>query len=87
MSPLLAAVGWITVAVCAVVIVRHHLGYFRRARPLSFGAFLETSGWMIILLVAVGAFSGGLARPGTMVVEVAAAVVGLLFIGIGSSIM
>lgn len=83
MNPLLPVVGWLAAAVCAVVIVRHHVAYFRRARPFSFGAFLATGGWIILLLVTLGALSSGLAYSGTRIVETAAAVVGLLFIGIG----
>jgi len=85
-SPLLLVIAGLAAAACAVVIVRHHVAYFRRARPVSFGAFLATGGWTILLLVALGALSGGLADSGTRIVEIAAAVVGLLFIGIGSSV-
>ena len=84
MTPLLLVVGGLAAAVSAVVIVRKHVAYFRRVRPFSFGAFLETGGWIILLLVALGALSSGLAESGTRIVEIAAAVVGLLFIGIGS---
>ena len=86
MNPLVLAAGWLAAAACAVVIVRHHVAYFRRARPVSFGAFLATGGWTILLLVALGALSGGLADSGTRIVEIAAAVVGLLFIGIGRGV-
>jgi hypothetical protein len=86
MSPLLLIVGWIAAAACALVLVRQHVGYFRRTRPYSFGAFMETGGWIILLLVALGALAGGLAEPGTRVVEIAATVVALLFIGIGTSL-
>lgn len=86
MSPLLLVVGWLAAAACAAVVVRHHIAYFRRARPFSFGAFMETGGWIILLLVALGALSGGLAESGTRIVEIAAAMVALLFIGIGSSV-
>jgi hypothetical protein len=86
MSPLGAFTGWAAAGVCAAVLFRHHIGYFRRTRPYSFGAFMETGGWIILLLVALGALAGGLAEPGTRVVEIAATVVALLFIGIGTSL-
>lgn len=70
-------------AVGLSVIVAHHTGYFRNRRPLTFGAFLETTGWIIITLCAVAAAGGGLGRPGTRAVEIAAAIVGILLIGIG----
>jgi threonine/homoserine/homoserine lactone efflux protein len=79
------AVVWIVAAVALVVIIRHHAGYLRRARRLTFGAFLETAGWIIVLLVAVAAAFGGLAHPGTRVVEIASAVVGVLFIVLGGA--
>lgn len=84
MSPALAAGIWLLLAVALIVVVRHHLGYFRRKRTLSFGAFLETAGWIILLLVALGALYGGLTHPGTRIAEVASAVVGVLFILLGS---
>jgi hypothetical protein len=86
MSPLLLIVGWIAAAACALVLVRQHVGYFRRTRPYSFGAFMETGGWIILLLVVLGALVGGLDEIGTRVVEIAATVVALLFIGIGTSL-
>ena len=76
---------WIILAVALIVIIRHHVAYLRRARSLTFGAFLETAGWMIILLVAIAAVYGGLVHPGTRVVEIATAVVGALFIVLGSA--
>lgn len=72
-------------AVILLVVIRHHVDYLRRARAYSFGAFLETAGWIILLLVAVGAAAGGLARPGTRVVEVASGIMGLLFITLGAA--
>ena len=86
MSPLLLIVGWIAAAACAVVLVRQHVGYYRRTRPYSFGAFMETGGWIILLLVVLGALVGGLEEMGTRVVEIAATVVAMLFIGIGTSL-
>lgn len=70
-------------AVGATVVIGHHVGYFRKRRPLTFGAFLETTGWIIITLCAVAAFGGGLLHAGTRAVEIAAAVVGALLIVIG----
>jgi threonine/homoserine/homoserine lactone efflux protein len=84
MSAVLSAIVWIVLAVALTVVVRQHLAYFRRTRALSFGAFLETAGWIILLLVALGALAGGLAHPGTRIVEIASAVVGVLFILLGS---
>lgn len=76
---------WVILAVALVVIIRHHLAYLRRTRSLTFGAFLETAGWIIILLVAIAGVYGGFAHPGTRVVEIATTVVGLLFIVLGSA--
>lgn len=86
MIPFLLVVGWLAAAVCLLVVIRHHVAYFRRTRPFSFGAFLETGGWIILLLAALGALGGGLAASGTQIVEVVAGGMGLLFIGIGSSV-
>jgi hypothetical protein len=86
MRPLLLLVGGLAAAACTVVLVRQHVGYFHRTRPYSFGAFLETGGWIIFLLVILGALAGGLDELGTRVVEIAATVVALLFIGIGNSL-
>lgn len=85
MSLLARVMLWAVAAGSAVVIVRQHVGYLRRLRSYSFGAFLETAGWIIILLVSVAALYGGLEAPGTRAVEIAAAIVALLFVGIGSS--
>lgn len=76
---------WGFAALGLAVVVLHHVAYFRRTRPFSFGAFLETAGWIIITLVAIAGLAGGFASPGTRIVEIAAAIVGVLFIGIGSS--
>lgn len=75
---------WALTAVGVTIVVWHHVGYFRRRRPFSFGAFLETTGWIIVTLVAIFGLGGGFADPGTRVVEIAAAIVGVIFIGIGS---
>lgn len=77
--------AWAVAAVALLILIRHHVGYFRRARRYSFGAFLETGGWIVILLVAVGAATAGLAHPGTRAVEIASGIVGLLFIALGSA--
>ena len=79
-----ARLVWRAVVVVGLgVIVAQHVGYFRKRRPLSFGAFLETTGWIIITSCAIGALGGGLARAGTRAVETAAAIVGLAFLIIG----
>ncbi len=83
MSLFLSAI-WAVVAVLGlVVVVAQHVGYFRRTRPMSFAAFLETAGWILITLVAGAALGGGMVSPNMRVVEIAAAIVGALLIGIG----
>ncbi len=72
--------------VTAAVVVRHHRDYVRGRRPLSFGAFLETAGWIVLALVAAAGLAGGAARPGTRIVEIAAAVVGALLVGVGGQL-
>lgn len=67
-----------------VVVVFHHVAYFHRRRPYSFAAFLETAGWIVVTLAAIAAFGGGLPSSETRAVEIAAAIVGALLIGIGS---
>jgi len=86
MSAVGLVVIWVILAAALIVVIRHHIAYFRRSRSLSFGAFLETGGWLILLLAAIAAACGGLAEPGTRVVEIAAAVVGLLFVAAGSAV-
>ena len=76
--------GAVVAIVCGIVIVTHHIGYFRRSRSLTFGAFLQTGGWIIIALVAGAAAAGGLERARTQTVEVAQALVGALLISLGS---
>jgi hypothetical protein len=66
------------------VVVRHHRDYLRGRRPLSFGAFLETAGWIVLALVAAAGLAGGAAHPATRVVEIAAATVGAVLVGVGS---
>ena len=78
--------GGVVAIACGFVVVTHHIGYFRRSRPLTFGAFLQTGGWMIIALVAVAAATGGLERERSQTVEVAQALVGLLLISLGSKL-
>jgi hypothetical protein len=80
----LSRVMWAAaVIVGVIVIVTQHIGYLHRRRPVTFGAFLETGGWIIITLVALAAVGGGMTGPSTRVVEVSAAIVGALFIGLG----
>ncbi len=79
-------VGGVGALVCGIVIVTHHIGYLRRSRSLTFGAFLQTGGWIILALVAVAAAAGGLERARTQTVEVAQALVGALLITIGSKL-
>lgn len=67
-----------------IIVVFHHAGYLRRTRPLTFGAFLETGGWIVVTLVAIAASGGGMAEPRTRIVEIGAGAVGVLLIGIGS---
>jgi hypothetical protein len=76
--------GGVVAIVCGIVIVTHHIAYFRRSRPFTFGAFLQTGGWIIIALVAVAAAGGGLERARTQTVEVAQALVGVVLISLGS---
>ncbi|HEV8352654.1 MAG TPA: hypothetical protein VGR24_00475 [bacterium] len=81
---MLAAIGALILAAIALaVLVSHHIAYFRRARIPSFGAFLETAGWMILLLVALAALGGGLRDPGTARVEAATATVGVICAVVG----
>jgi len=77
---------WIVIALALTIIIRQHMAYFRRTRALSFGAFMETGGWLILLLASIAAAFGGLRDPGTRVVEIAAALVGVLFLAVGSAI-
>jgi hypothetical protein len=84
MTMWLRLLGGVVAIVCGIVIVTHHVGYIRRSRPLTFGAFLQTGGWIIVALVAVAAAAGGLERARTQTVEVAQALVGALLISIGS---
>jgi len=79
----LAAI-WVFIAAALVILVRQHLGYLRRTRPLRFGSFLETGGWLILLLVAIAAAFGGLADPRTRIVEIAALAVAVVFVSVGS---
>jgi hypothetical protein len=63
-----------------IVIVTHHIGYFHRSRPLTFGAFLQTAGWIILTLVALAAAAGGMDGARTRTLEVAQVVVGAFLI-------
>jgi len=81
----IARLVWGAIAIAGLsLIVAHHVGYFRKRRPLTFGAFLETTGWIIVTLFAIAAFGGGLVHPGTRAVEIAAVIVGLVFVLIGA---
>jgi hypothetical protein len=82
----LRVAGGVVAIICGIVIVTHHIGYFRGSRSLTFGAFLQTGGWVIIALVAVAAAAGGLERARTQTVEVAQALVGALLISLGSKL-
>jgi len=77
-------VFWILAAFTLIVIIRQHIGYFRRARRMTFGAFLETAGWVIVFLAAVAALRGGLAHPDTRVVELSTGIAGGVCIALGS---
>lgn len=70
--------------VALAVVVRQHADYLRRRRSVTFRAFLETAGWLVITLASAAAYWGGLESPGTRVVEVSVLVIGLLFVAIGS---
>ncbi|HEY3247847.1 MAG TPA: hypothetical protein VGK88_06120 [bacterium] len=70
-------VAGILLVAAAVMVVAQHLAFFRRVRPPSFAAFLETAGWLIMVLVALGGIGGGLGSPGTLSVEIASGLVGL----------
>jgi len=51
---------------------------------MTFGAFLETAGWVIVFLAAVAALRGGLAHPDTRVVELSTGIAGGVCIALGS---
>ncbi|MDQ7844393.1 MAG: hypothetical protein QN141_05510 [Armatimonadota bacterium] len=86
MSTFGRAALWIVIAAVLAVLVRQHLGYLRGTRPLSFGSFMETGGWLIFLLVAAAAAFGGLADPRTRTVEIAASAVAVVFVVVGSAL-
>ncbi len=86
MAVLNYALATVLMVAAAVILVGQHVAYFRRVRPPTFGAFLETAGWLILLLVALGAL-GGLADPGTRRVELASAAVGLACVVAGRSLL
>lgn len=75
-----ALLFWALAVIGLAIVVRHHAGYLARRRSTTFGAFLETAGWIVVTLVAVGAAAGGLTSPGTRIVEIAAAMTGVLAI-------
>ncbi len=64
-------------------IVRHHADYLFRRRPMTFGAFLGTAGWIIVTLVALAGLGGGLHTTGPRRVELAAVSVGIVLIAVG----
>lgn len=68
------------------IVIRQHAAYLRRRRPFTFRAFLETAGWLVIVLAAGAASWGGFESDGTRVVEVSALVIGVLFVAIGSHV-
>lgn len=72
-----AAIALMLAAAALATVVGHHIGYFRGRRPPTFGAFLETAGWLILFLVAIAAPSA-VKDPGLVRVEIAAGFVGLL---------
>lgn len=83
----MTASRWLSLAVmfiALVAVVRHHAQYLRRLRPTSFGAFLETAGWIAVTLVAAAGYWGGFESRGTRIIEIAAAAVGIVFIAAGS---
>ncbi len=83
MSPV-GRLVWLVLLGCGLyVIIKHHAGYLFRRRATSFGAFLNTAGWIVLTLVALAAVGGGLSAPGTRLVEVAVGLVGVVLIGIG----
>lgn len=65
-------------------VVAHHIGYFRGTRRPAFGAFLETGGWLILVLVsAAGALVGAWLDPAGARVLAASTGVGVVCIGVG----
>jgi len=70
----------ILAALALAFVLMHHIAYFRRVRQPTFGAFLETGGWLILLLVALSVLAGGLRDPGTARVGAVSAAVGVLCI-------
>lgn len=86
MTTWLRIAGGVVAIVSGIVIVTHHMGYFRHSRSLSFWAFLQTGGWVILALVAASAAAGGVDRARTQTVEVAQALVGVLLIGLGGKL-
>ncbi len=87
MSGLGYVLASVLLVAAAVIVAAQHVAYFRRVRPPSFGAFLETAGWLIVMLVALGALGGGLGAPGTLSVEIGSALVGLACVAAGRVLM
>jgi hypothetical protein len=86
MTTWLRIAGGVVAIMSGIVIVTHHIGYFRHSRSVSFGAFLQTGGWIILALVAAAAAAGGVDRARTQTVEVAQVLVGVLLIGLGGKL-
>jgi hypothetical protein len=86
MTMWLRIAGGVVAIVSGIVIVTHHISYFRHSRSLSFGAFLQTGGWIILALVAAAAAAGGVDGARTQTVEGAQALVGVLLIGFGGKL-
>ena len=83
MSPVERFVWLVLLGSGLYVIIKHHAGYLFRRRPTSFGAFLNTAGWIVVTLVALAVMGGCLSVPGTRLVELAVGLVGVVLIGIG----
>ncbi len=83
MSPVERLVWLVLLGSGLYVIVKHHAGYLFRRRATSFGAFLNTAGWIVLTLVALAVMGGWLSAPGTRLVELAIGLVGVVLIGIG----
>ncbi len=77
---------WAIAGSDVIIIVRHHVAYLRQQRAFTFGAFLETAGWIVITLVGVAALGGVLSTPGTRTVEITAGIVDTTRVGIGAHI-
>jgi hypothetical protein len=79
--------AWMALGVAALVFgaslamtVRQHIRYLTGGRPAEFFAFLETSGWMVLLLTSGAA----LFRLSSGALTLSAGVVGAVLVAIGS---